>query len=231
MTIQMYDLAMAEEARRISPFCWRIRMALHHKELAHECIPVRFGEKDKIAFANTKLVPIIVDDERVVVDSWDIAVYLEAQYPQRPSLFGGEAGAAGAQFVRHWVDRLLQTIVIRIVIFDIYDHCLESDKPYFRENREARFGKTLEEVASDPQGAGKELIRALTPMRETVKLQPFLGGETPNFCDYLVFGTFQWARAVSDKALLPEDHPVYAWRERMLDLYDGLGRKALGYPV
>lgn len=47
----------------------------------------------------------------------------------------------------------------------------------------------------------------------------------------MVFGAFQWARAVSPVRLLEPDDLVYAWRERMLDLYGGYGRNARGFPV
>ena len=91
MTIQMYDLAGADPALRFSPYCWRIRMALAHKELPVRCIPWRFTEKERIAFSGQGLVPVIVDGDKVVHDSWKIAQYLEATYPDRPSLFGDNA--------------------------------------------------------------------------------------------------------------------------------------------
>jgi hypothetical protein len=31
--------------------------------------------------------------------------------------------------------------------------------------------------------------------------------------------------------LLAEDDPVYAWRERLLDAFDGMARKSPGYQV
>ena len=48
MTIQLYDLAGADENLRFSPFCWRARMALAHKGLAYETIPWRYSDKAKI---------------------------------------------------------------------------------------------------------------------------------------------------------------------------------------
>ena len=44
-----------------------------------------------------------------------------------------------------------------------------------------------------------------------------------------MFGAFQWARVVSPFKLLMEDDPVYAWRERLFDAFDGLARKSPGY--
>jgi glutathione S-transferase len=71
----------------------------------------------------------------------------------------------------------------------------------------------------------------LEPMRLALKAQPYLGGEAPNYADYIVFGGFQWARAVSPFRLLEADDPIYAWRERLLDAFDGMARKSPGYPV
>lgn len=231
MSIVMYDLAGEDADRRFSPFCWRIRMALAHKQLACEFIPWRYHEKPLLAFAKWERVPVLVDGERTVVDSWEIAKYLDQRYPDRPTLFGGPAGLAGALFVKFWNERVMQPIVLRAVLMDIFRHVHETDKAYFRSDREKRFGKTLEEVCADPPGAIRELGEALAPVRETVRKQPFLGGAGPAFTDYMLFGSFQWARSISDKHLLASDDPVHAWRERMLDLFDGLGRKAVGYPV
>jgi len=61
--------------------------------------------------------------------------------------------------------------------------------------------------------------------------EPHVCGQHPGFADYILFGAFQWARAVSPQRLLEPDDPVYAWRERMLDMYGGLARKAKGYEV
>jgi glutathione S-transferase len=36
---------------------------------------------------------------------------------------------------------------------------------------------------------------------------------------------------VSPFKLLAADDPVYAWRERLLDAFDGMARKTPGYPV
>jgi glutathione S-transferase len=46
-----------------------------------------------------------------------------------------------------------------------------------------------------------------------------------------VFGAFQWARVVSPFKLLAEGDPVYAWRERLLDAFDGMARKSPGHQV
>lgn len=61
--------------------------------------------------------------------------------------------------------------------------------------------------------------------------QPFLGGHKPLYTDITVFSFFMWAKSISPMHLLEADDPVYAWRERMLDAFGGVGRKAVGFPV
>src|SRR3954447_20927262 len=86
MAIKLYDLAGADDDRRFSPYCWRVKMALAHKGLQVESFPWRFTEKDTIAFSGQKHVPVIVDGNRFVSDSWAIAMYLDEAYPDRPML-------------------------------------------------------------------------------------------------------------------------------------------------
>ncbi|MCF4129996.1 hypothetical protein [Methylobacterium sp. SyP6R] len=40
------------------------------------------------------------------------------------------------------------------------------------------------------------------------------------------FGLFMWARRVGSVELVEEDDPVFGWRERLLDAFDGLARNA-----
>jgi glutathione S-transferase len=229
MTIQLYDLCGAEPDRRFSPFCWRARMALAHKGLAVETIPWRFTEKDKLPSPNAGRVPVIVDAGRVVHDSAAIAEYLDERYPDRPPLFGGGSGRALTRFVQNWTETVLQTGLIRLVLLDIHRHLGPADQAYFRADREARFKMPLEDVVHDRDARLPAFRASLEPLRRTVERQDFVSGDAPAYADYIVFGAFQWARAISEYELLAADDPVHAWRRRMLDLFDGLGRQSPGY--
>ena len=229
MPITMYDLAGAEADRRFSPFCWRARMALAHKGLAVETVPWRFTEKDRLPQPNQGRVPVIVDDGRVVHDSTAIADYLEDRYADRPSLFGGETGRGLARFVQNWTDTVLQLGLIRLVLLDIYRHLDPENQAYFRQDREKRFGMTLEDFVGDRNARLPAFRASLDPLRRTVDRQSFVSGKVPAYADYIVFGAFQWARAISDFEVLAADDPVFAWRGRVLDLFDGLARRAPAY--
>jgi glutathione S-transferase len=228
MAITVYELLGADD-RRFSPYCWRTRMALAHKGLAAEWIPCRFTEKDKFAFAKYDRMPLMVDGERVVGDSWAIACYLEDAYPDRPSLFGGAIGRAEARFFNEWV-ATLSGPVMRMIVKDIHDHIDPADQAYFRETREPRFGATLEEMAAKADAAKPAFDAAAAPLRAVLAEQPFLCGDAPAYADYIVFGTFQIARSMSPRKIVEPGDVLYDWRHRMIGLYDGLGRSTKAYP-
>ena len=230
MAITLYDLAGAEDERRFSPNCWRITLALLHKGLAFTTVPWRFTDKAAIAFSGQGAVPVLVDDGQVVHDSLPIALHLDAHYPARP-LYDGEQARALTACFNQWVLRAVHPPILKAILPDLFSHLHERDRSYFRTSREQRFGMTLEAFAADGDQAVAQLSEALAPVRTVLAAQPFVCGTAPGFADYVLYGPFQWARAVSPVALLAHDDPVFAWRERVLDLYGGYARNALGYPI
>lgn len=217
MAIRMYDLAAEETARRFSPFCLRSRMALAHKGLTVETIPWRFSEKGAIAHSGKERVPVIEDGGHVLADSWAIAYYLEEAYPYRSSLFGGPAGHAMACFFNSWADIVQIPGIASFVAADVLHHLDPRDRDYFRQTREKRFGMSLDDFCASRETRVPSFRQSLEPLRQTLQAQPFFGGETPLYPDYIVFGGFQWARAISPFGLLEIADPIAKWRERMLD--------------
>jgi glutathione S-transferase len=226
MTRVLYDLAGADPALRFSPYCWRAKLALAHKGLEVETVPWRFTDKDIIAFSGQGRVPVLVDGVRTIADSWAIATYLEEAYPDRPSLFGGPAAVGITRFVNAWADGVLQAAMVRLIVSDIAAIVHDNDRAYFRESREKRFGMSLEEVTADRGDRIDAFRESLAPLRQTLGAQPYVAGATPAYADYIVFGSFQWARCCSSFELLAENDVVAAWRERMLDRFEGLARRA-----
>lgn len=223
MSIVLYDLCGANDAR-FSPYCWRVKMALAHKGLAFESRPVPFTKIPTIADGAQKTVPVIEDDGRLVRDSFDIAVYLEETYPDRPSLFGGAGGLAAARFIETWSRVVVHMGLTGLIVADVHSVLQDVDDRYFRESREKRLGRTLEAAQSGREDRLEAFRASLAPARMTLEVQPFLGGSTPLFTDYILFGALQWARATSPLQVLADDDPLHAWFDRCLDLHDGLGR-------
>lgn len=231
MAIRLFELAGADPARRFSPYCWRTCLALAHKGLEWETLPWRFAEKDRLAVHGSQTVPVLLDGERAVADSWGIQAYLDETYAGRPPLFeSGEARTEGL-FIKLWAERTLHPLLSRMVLRDILDILHDGDREYFRTSREKRFGKPLEAIVADRDTTLVRFREALEPLRAMLATQPYLGGGAANYADYTVFGAFLWARGSSPFRLLAEDDPVYAWRERLLDAFGGLARNAPGFAV
>jgi len=206
-------------------------MALEHKGLPYKTVPVRFTDKDVIAFSGQERVPVIRDGDTVVSDSWAIAEYLERQYPSGESLFGGAIGHGLARFLNSWTDRALHLALIKLVIADILAHVDDADQEYFIESRSANFGKSPNEVQTRSEADLRTFSHAVSTIKAALNTDDFLGGDAPAYGDYILFGAFAWARAISEFSLLKANDPVHAWRERMLDLFDGMPRSTVGYDV
>jgi glutathione S-transferase len=227
MAIQLYDLAGSEE-RRFSPHCWCTKMALAHKGLEFDTVATPFTSVPNGPAGPEAKVPTIVDGEKVVTDSFAIAQYLEQTYPDRPSLFDGPGGEAGARFAKTWAVTAIVAKMPSLILGDLFKYVLPEDQAYFRESRESRFGK-LEDIQHGREDRVTALREALNPARLIVASQPFLGGDSPLYLDYQLFGPLQWARVTSPFELLEPDDPVLAWFSRCLDLHQGLGRSMPGY--
>jgi glutathione S-transferase len=226
MGLVLYDLCGNDPELRFSPHCWKAKMALAHKGLEFETRPTPFTKIKEISGGFSPTVPVLDDDGKLVRESFDIALYLEEKYPGRPSLFRGKGGESHARFVESWTLTALHPPVMRLIVKDIHDQLDEADKSYFRESREKRLGMTLEEVQAGRDTRIDGFRAALEPLRHMLGRQNFIGGDTPLFADYIVFGPLQWARVTSPAKLVADDDPVSAWFNRCLDLYGSIGRKA-----
>ena len=217
----LYDLAAADPGCRFSQHCWRARLALFHKGLDCETRPWRFTDKEAIAFAGTDKVPVLIDGDTVIHDSWAILEYLEDGYPQAPTLFGSPDARAGVGFFRHWTERVVHNGLAPMIVRDIHARLDPGDQAYFRETREQRFGRTLEELAAETDERLPAFRKTLSPLRATVAEQPYIAGDEPRVPDILVYAAFLWVRHGSDLAVLEPGDPIADWRARMDDAYRG----------
>lgn len=226
MARQLYDLCGADPARRFSPYCWRTRLAIAHKGLEVETIAWRFTDTAALAAHGAQKVPLLLDGDRAIADSWTIAEHLEDSYPDRPSLFGGAGGRALAKFVNGWADATMMPAIARLIVSDIPPLLDPRDRDYFATSREKRFGMALDQVTAGRAERVGTFREALLPLRMVLREQPFLHGAAPAYGDIIAFGGLQWGRCVSAFPLLDKADPVHAWRERMLDAYGGIARAA-----
>ena len=145
-----------------------------------------------------------------------IAKYLENTYSERPSL---KLDNGEVLFIKFWSETVLQPEILQMLVLDIHDNLSTEDQSYFRESREKRLGKPLEEIVANREERLPRMYKLLTPLRATLSKQEYLSGKTPGFSDYILFGAFQWARCMSDFSILNADDIVYKWRYKMLNMH------------
>ena len=225
MTIILCDLAAADDRIRFSPYCWRTKMALLHKGLEFETIPWRFTDKETIAPSGSTRVPVIVDGDKWIADSWKIALYLDETYPQRP-LMDGDAVRSLCNFVNSWCDMSLNKALRPLALLQVVAILQDRDADYFRESREAMLGMSLEDSCADLSVARTALIEVLAPAERDLSAHSFLGGGSPNYADYALFGSLKWVHSVSGGIPLASDSTIQMWFDRILDLFDGYARSA-----
>lgn len=207
MSIVLYDLTASGDCR-FSPYCWRTKLALAHKGLEYEAVATRFTEIDALSDGPRLSLPTLDDEGKRIVDSWAIAEHLEAVRPDLPSLF--PEGKSHARFMNAWTPTIHRP-VLKLILLDVYNMLDAEDQTYFRKDREAKFGMSLEAFVSDKDAGLKAFRAAVQPIRELLISQPFLSGDAPAYADYIPAGAFLWAEAVSDCQLLEGGDPVADW--------------------
>jgi glutathione S-transferase len=212
----LYDLAGNDDSQRFSPYCFRVKWAMHIKQLDYQSELVRFTEKEKLAFSHQNMVPILRDGDAVICDSWAILQHLDTHYPETPRVFSANAASAAADnFIRHWCDKSLHPALFCMAAPHIYTKLAPKDQAYYRETREKRLGKTLEAVLADREIYFANLQRTVEVLRATFADQPFLAGEKPGLSDVLVISAFMWVDAVMPSPLFDADDAITQWGLRV----------------
>jgi glutathione S-transferase len=222
---RLYELVLAN-GRSASPFVWRTRYALAHKSILFESVPVGFREIRKIADGRFKTVPILAHGETILAESWDIAEYLDSAFSDRPKLFSGPCEHAMVRLFDAWFSADILRRIFGVYVLDVHIAIASEDRAYFRQSREQRLqGMTLESFTADRATRLPALREALNPLRAHLARNPFLGGNAPNYADYIALGAFHWVASVSTLPLLAaDDVTLRTWLDRGFDLYDGIGR-------
>jgi glutathione S-transferase len=230
MTLIMYE-RIGHAGRRPSPFSWRIYYALAHKRIDVAFRQVRFADVETIrTLSGQDQVPIIIDGDRIIHDSWNIALHLETQYPDHPSRFGGDVGRGLSRHINFWADTTLGDVIRRLIAAD-FIYCLApEDRAYYRRSREARFGCTLEEYCADRDRWLAEFAATIPPLERTLSEQPYLAGDEPAYADYVGFSVFQYARLGSPHEILPDGTSVRRWRDAIVTRFDHLGDRFPAWP-
>ncbi|CEP19721.1 hypothetical protein [Parasitella parasitica] len=226
-----YDLELLNKPGLVwSPNTCKTRYALNLKHIPYETRWVNFGDIQTVIPAITKrserpTVPIIVHNDKPVVDSWDIAVYLEEQFPNNPSLFHGNV--ALHNFFLQYSNKYINGSIYRIVLLDV--HASTGDEKlqgWFRKDRESSMrGKSLEQFAGDVNDNVTKLKTGIALVSSHLKDHPYVTGDRPGWADVVLLSHLTFLVAfkpeIFETAVL-SDERIRAWWDRTEHIRTGV---------
>lgn len=219
----LYDLANKDDTCW-SPNTFGPRPVLAYKKIAYETRWISYPDVEKELrghgqeSAETVTVPVLIDGGRYIHDSWEIAKYLEEKVPQ-PSIFAN--GIEAQEKFLGYVRTEVQKVVLCWIMHQIPPLLDVRGAEYFRRTREAKWGKSLEEVSS---GGDDEYLPRLrggaTPIFHALrKSGAFIMGAEFSYADCAVLGTCQWLKQADPQKLkkflaLDTDGHFAQWYQR-----------------
>jgi glutathione S-transferase len=222
-TITFFDLTHASGCTT-SPFVWATKYALKHKGFDLDVVPGGFTGILERTGGRSERLPVICDDGEYVLDSWLIAEYLDAKYPDRPTLIGDPGVKTLTQFLETWLWKTAVGPWARAFAVQYRDRCFDHDIDYITSSRLRMWGKPMEELIVGREEVFPKVLPELELLRGILREHKWLGGDAPNYADYRALAVFLWAASIADVPPMTEDEPLRDWIDRGFDLFGGLGR-------
>lgn len=179
-----------------SSFSEKIRRVLAYKGLKYEGIDASSGEKKEelVRISGRGMVPVLAEEGVVIVDSTNIAQYLEENHPDKP-IYPKEPGLKGLTLlVEDWADEVLNRPVKPLAL----SH--QKKRELSNEEREKFIGQlgtcldTLDAIFSAQEWlvAGRFTLADIAVSAQIWRTSAFPEGEAVTRCPHLV----QWKKRV-----------------------------------
>ena len=216
--LTLYDLSGKNDLR-FSPPCWNIKLCLIQNDIQFKTIPVRFTDKDKIAFSKQKLVPILDYKDGFVCDSWNIINWLNENYPHK-KIFQNISSKNFSYFLYLWTSRQLLPILFKIIAHEIPNVLEGDDIDYYIKTREERINGPITKFVPFVSSYIAEFRKLIDPIRKIIIDNGYISGEKPGIEDCIFFGNFKWVDVCSPCNLLENEDPVYQWYKNFIEIID-----------
>lgn len=213
----LYELCGAQPDCIFSAYSWRVRLTMGLKGLDFMAKPTPFTQIPKILDGSHTKVPVLIDGDKIITESFDICTYLEDTYPDTPSVFGGAGGRENAALIDNLIVTGLYPTITRMIIRDIAEKLAPTDHDYFRSTREQRLGGTLEDIQRGRDKERERFAVLLKPYRLRLEVAPFFGGQAVNYADIALAASLCWAKGTSSYDTLNGDPVFSAWFDHVLD--------------
>lgn len=194
-----------------SPVCWRARIALALKGVEVERRAMRFADVEELAATTgSRTVPVLAVDGAMIVNSDAIAAHLDAVAPSGPQLMAGDAATVGAD-----LERELGARIGPLVGADFQRRLLPEDRDYFKQSREARYGRSFEEFEALRGGLELDLAFSLGRLEPQLDEHRYLGGDEIAWSDIVAYSYIAWIAFASPRSMPELVNPVRTWFERL----------------
>ena len=212
--LKLYDLSGKNDLR-FSPPCWNVKLCLIHNNIEFKTIPIKFTDKNKIAFSKQNLVPILDYNDGFVNDSWNIFNWLDQNHPQK-KIFINNSSKNFSYFLYLWTSRQLLPILFKIIAHEIPNVLEGDDIDYYLRTREERINGPITKFLPFISSYIEDFRKLIDPIRKIIIKNNYISGKNPGIEDCIFFGNFKWVDVCSSCNLLNEDDPVNTWYKNLL---------------
>lgn len=216
---------------QVCPFCCKVRSVLDYEKIPYDIIEVNPLNKREIQFSSDyKKVPILIDDDKKIVESNDIIKYLADKYSKK-NIFSDDSEKRDRQ--EKWLKFADQELVIMLPP-NIYRTMSEAFKSFDYISNKGNFSafqkKTIKYVGgaimnmvakkkikeyniSDPRASLKEVLDKIT---KELKENSYLGGDHPDISDLACAGVLNSVRDLDVWEFIESETPkIHEWFSRV----------------
>ncbi len=186
----------------ISQFSEKVRLILDYKGLEYKKTEVTpgIGQLEVVKMSGQRQLPVLKDNDTVIYDSTEIALYLDRKYPEKPLLPTDPVARGQCLLIEEWADESLG-IKGRKAFFHALNHYqnfrtsfLPSNTPDLLKNFVSAFPSEVMDIFSVGVGLGtnvlKEAEKGLKQDLEALTLilqnKPYLVSDQPTLADLTV---------------------------------------------
>jgi glutathione S-transferase len=200
----------------VDPYTWQTRLVLYYMQIKVKKLSYSLWEfNTRFNQEGIKNLPALIDGPRVIEGPWEIANYLERNFPDSPSLFRGELGTHFAHFFSLWVEEHLLGHLYCLVGKNLYEALADQDKPLFKNYLQRKFNLSGNFFSSGKKKHLDQLNSSLGSVRSILQEEPYLSGQGLGYVDIILYSVIRWAEDYGMDEIFEQTDVIYIWKTKM----------------